>query len=62
MESGTVCSLSARFWAVTVIVSSSVEDAAVSAANTRDAPINATTTVQTKLFFDIPIVFIPRHT
>jgi hypothetical protein len=59
MESGTVCSLSERFSAVTVIVSSSFDGAAVSAASTRNDPIIAATPAQARLFFDIPIGILP---
>jgi hypothetical protein len=62
MESGTVCSLSERFSAVTVIVSSSVDGAATLAANTRKEPIIAATPAQARLFFDIPIGISQRKT
>ena len=61
IDSGTVCSLSERFWAVTVIVSSSFDDAAVSAANTRNDPSIAATPAETRQFFDIPIGILPRN-
>jgi hypothetical protein len=59
MESGTVCSLSDRFSAVTVIVSSSPAGAAVSAPNTRNEVITAAAPAQARLFFDIPIGILP---
>jgi hypothetical protein len=59
MESGTVCSLSERFSAVTVIVSSSFDGAAVSAANTRNDPIIAATPAHARQFFDVPIGILP---
>jgi hypothetical protein len=61
MESGTVCSLCERFSAVTVIVSSSVDGAATSAANTRNDPIIAATPTQARLFFEIPIGILPAN-
>jgi hypothetical protein len=59
MDSGTVCSLSERFSAVTVMASSSVDDAAVSAAKRRIGPINAATPAMTRWFLDI-LIGIPH--
>src|SRR5258706_9832315 len=59
MESGTDCSVSERFSAVTVMVSSSVDGAEVSAANTRNDPNNTATPAQARQFFDIPIGILP---
>src|ERR1700731_808058 len=60
MESGTDCSDSERFSAVTVIVSSSFDAAAVSAANTRNDTTIAATPAPARQFFDIPILFSQR--
>ncbi|GAC1299397.1 MAG: hypothetical protein NVS9B2_03790 [Steroidobacteraceae bacterium] len=59
MESGTDCSLSERFWAVTVIVSNSLDDAGVSAAGTRIEPSNAAKPAKASKFFDIPTRILP---
>src|SRR5580658_10030445 len=59
MESGTFCSLSERFCAVTVISSSSPDAAAASAANTCHGHISAATPTQAKPCFNIPMLFLP---
>src|SRR5277367_3607969 len=58
MDSGTVCSDSERFSAVTTMVSNSVETGAVSAASTRNDPTMAATPAQTRPFLVIPIVVL----